>query len=316
MKNIILVLICSVFTLPMKAAGPGDSDIILGKVSIGQQQQVIISELENITNRKGYDNQPSFSPDGKFVLYTAMFEGDKQQTDIMQLIIKNCDSCQHTLKNVTNSPVSEYSPTPMDLVSFTSVVVEPDNKQRIWKYSLEAKNDFNAKEGPILIEQNMEPVGYFAWGLDSELAMFILGKPHSLQYKASKSSSPLVIDTDIGRSVKKIPHQNWFSYIKEAAKPLGSSQARAFSVAEPNKTVKLIELPKKAEYFNWHPSGRLFSAVGNKLVTANFSQWPNHSATIDWAAVEHSQSVCAEGHITRIAFSQNGDKIAFVCQWP
>jgi hypothetical protein len=311
MKNIILVIISAMFAFTVDAAGPGDSDIIWGKVSIDKELNIVISDLENITNRKGYDNQPSFSLDGKSVLFTAMFEGENQQTDIIQLAIKDCPSCKHHQNNVTNSPVSEYSPTPMDSISFTSVVVEPDNKQRIWKYSFN-----NSKAKPYLVDDKMEPVGYFAWGESQELAMFILGEPHTLQYKASKESQPIVIDTNIGRSVKTMPHTNWFSYIKEASAGKSANQARAFSAKDPSKTLKLIDLPVKAEYFNWHPRGILFSARDNTLVAADFSQWPNESAKNDWVDVVNTKSVCAGGSVTRIAFSQAGDQVAFVCQWP
>jgi hypothetical protein len=310
MKNIILVINSFLFATSLAAAGPGDSDIIWGKLTVNKEQQVVISDLRNITNRNGYDNQPSFTLDGKSILYTAMFEGEKLQTDIMQIEINLCPNCKSTARNLTNSLVSEYSPTPMDLDSFTSVVVEPDNKQRIWQYSLSAINQ------PSLVEQEMEPVGYFAWGKNRELAMFILGEPHTLQFKANQTSKPVIVDSDIGRSVKTIPHKNWFSYIKAASEKQKNNQARAFSFTEPNKTVKLIELPDNAEYFNWHPSGHLFSARGNILVAADFSHWPTDLTKVNWVDIASTQKVCNGGSITRIAFSLKGEQIAFVCQWP
>ncbi|WP_210489308.1 TolB family protein [Rufibacter aurantiacus] len=57
----------------------------------------------NITQRPGYDNQPSFTPDGKSILFTSQRDG--QQTDIFQYTLAGKKTVQ-----LTNTPEAEYSP--------------------------------------------------------------------------------------------------------------------------------------------------------------------------------------------------------------
>src|SRR6266566_3120871 len=75
----------------------------------------------NITNRKGYDNQPAFSPDGTFILYTR-YDDSTKQSDIYKYDIKTKARTQFT-KTLT----SEYSPTFMpDGKNISVVMVEKD----------------------------------------------------------------------------------------------------------------------------------------------------------------------------------------------
>src|SRR5206468_3714365 len=79
--------------------------------------------LINITNRPGYDNQPSF--DGPAILYTSIRNG---QADIYRF-----EDGIHA--PVTSTPESEYSAalTP-DGNAITVVRVERDSTQRLWRF--------------------------------------------------------------------------------------------------------------------------------------------------------------------------------------
>ena len=61
-------------TLTATTAAQSATDIYLGTLTFidGRSR---IDELRNITNRNGYDNQPSFSADGRGVLYTSIRDG-------------------------------------------------------------------------------------------------------------------------------------------------------------------------------------------------------------------------------------------------
>src|SRR5919112_256218 len=93
-----------------------------GKLEFGQPA--------NITNRAGYDNQPSFLPDGASLLYTSQREDN--QTDIYRYDFKTGQSAR-----LTATPEGEYSPTLMPGGKFFSVIrVESDKTQRLWKFPL------------------------------------------------------------------------------------------------------------------------------------------------------------------------------------
>src|SRR5579862_4315163 len=60
-------------------ANPPDTDIFLASLTV-DGDTVTVERPENITKSPGYDNQPSFTPDGRSVLFTSNRGG--KQTDI------------------------------------------------------------------------------------------------------------------------------------------------------------------------------------------------------------------------------------------
>ena len=60
--NFLALLIHLCYLLPAQMP---DTDIWLFKLERDKQQGLILKEGRNITARKGYDNQPAFSADGK-----------------------------------------------------------------------------------------------------------------------------------------------------------------------------------------------------------------------------------------------------------
>ena len=151
---------------PTPSPAPPASDIfIIGVANQGGQMK--LGQPIKITNWVGYNNQPSFLLDGQSVLYTSIRE---KQADIYRYDIRSSATTQ-----ITNTPESEYSPTLMpDGKSISVVRVEADLTQRLWRFPL-------AGGPPSLILERIKPVGYHLWIDDHTLALFILGKPNTLQ---------------------------------------------------------------------------------------------------------------------------------------
>src|SRR6185369_14634049 len=104
-----------------------DTDIWLFKFK-NEKNMLSLDKGINITNRPGYDNQPSFSEDGKKIWYVSIRE-DKQ-ADIYVYVPGDKKSTQFT-----KTAESEYSPTFISLdKNLNCVVVEKDSAQRIWRY--------------------------------------------------------------------------------------------------------------------------------------------------------------------------------------
>lgn len=77
-KSILSLFIIFSISLNVNAQQPKGTDIYLTSFEI-KNNKYTFSDPINFTNREGYDNQPSFTPDGKEILYVSQ---RNDQTDI------------------------------------------------------------------------------------------------------------------------------------------------------------------------------------------------------------------------------------------
>src|SRR5262245_39623192 len=83
--------------------GPAATDIYLLELRATGARPAA-SGLVRVTDWKGYDNQPSFTPDGRALLYTSIREDG--QADIHRY-----DLAAKTSARLTTTAEAEYSPT-------------------------------------------------------------------------------------------------------------------------------------------------------------------------------------------------------------
>ena len=169
---------------PQAAQAPPATDVFLADLQT--------SQATKISDNPGYDNQPGFSPDGAFVLYTSNRDG--KQTDIFRYDIGAKATTQ-----VTHTSESEYSPTVTpDGKTFSVIRVEADGTQRLWRFDLDGAN-------PNLVLENVKPVGYHVWIDATHLGLFVLGannQPPTLQIADTKTGTAAVVATNIGRGMR------------------------------------------------------------------------------------------------------------------
>ena len=117
---------------------------------------------------RGYNNQPFLN--GENLYYTQQLQG-QSTTDIYRVNIRNEQRVQ-----VTNTKLSEYSPTPTpDQKGISVVRVEEDGSQTLWRYDLFENNHQN------LFPEFEEKIGYHSWLNDTLVALFILGEEPTLR---------------------------------------------------------------------------------------------------------------------------------------
>ena len=254
----------------------------------------------NLTRRVGYDNQPSWSPDGRTIYFTSV--RDDAQADIYSIEVATGAISRVT----TTAPESEYSATVMPSGDAVSVIrVERDSTQRLWRFPLNGGT-------PSVILERVKPVGYHAWADSVTLALFVLGSPNTLQLADTRSGRADTISTNVGRSLHRVPGQHRISFVHKLH--LGSVDRTILSADEwwimlldptTKKTERLVKLPKGVEDYGWTPDGRVILGEGSVLKVYD----PRRGG--DWDAIG-DLAPSGLSSITRLAVSPKGDAIAVV----
>ena len=272
----------------MSQTTPPAADIYLVDLKM-KNGQIELGKPMQMTEWRGYDNQPMFLPDGKSLFYTSI--RDDGQADIYQYKI-----AENAITNVTKTFESEYSATPTPDGKFFSVIrVERDSTQRLWKFPL-------AGGEPALVFENVKPVGYHTWGDANTVAMFVLGNPPTLQLGDARTGKAEVIEKNIGRSLHKIPKREAISFVHK--------------VAENEWLIKQLDLKTRAistlvktlagsEDYAWTPNGIVLMGKEAKLFQYDLKK------NADWKEIADF-SKAGWKSITRLVVSPKGDRLAVV----
>lgn len=247
----------------------------------------------NLSNHDGYDSQPSFSENGSYMLWTS--ERDSGQTEIYRY-----DVTGKTSKRLTQTGVSEYSPTFMAGGKYISaVVVEPDSSQRLWKY-----NKTSLKRE--LIFPKVYGVGYHAWMDDNIVFMFLLTEPFSMVMCDTKSQVSRTVATDIGRcmSTYKTDKRRLLLYTQKDGD--GKMWIKAMDkLGVPAAEFTPIPCIEGSEDYGVDKRGFLLMGSGTKLYS-----WRIGTDT-KWQLIADLASYSIH-NISRIAVSPDGERLALV----
>ncbi len=277
-------------TLSAQSAPPS-TDIYLVRLRGGAAGSISDPPV-NLTNRAGYDNQPSFTPDGRAILFTSIHED--AQADIYRI-----DLASRAVTRLTHTPESEYSPTPLPTgTGFSVVRVEMDSTQRLWA--------FNAGgTAPVLLLPGIAPVGYHLWLTDHTLALFVLGNPNSLEIADTQTGEGRTIAHDIGRSLQRVPGGSRFSFLRrvdgawylETADPAASDGA----------IQRVAAMPRGADYVVWESATAALTASGTEILRLDLSA----GAGAKWTPIADFKE---EGlrNLSRLALSPDGEWLAVV----
>jgi dipeptidyl aminopeptidase/acylaminoacyl peptidase len=275
---------------------PPDTEIFLAPLSV-RAGRLEVGRPVNISNSPGYDNQPSFTPDGRSVLFTSV-RGGGTQSDIYRY-----DIASKQVTRVTDTPESEYSPTVTPDGRHISVVrVEADSTQRLWQFTLDGRN-------PALVLADVKPVGYHAWADDHTLALFVLGQPATLQVADTHTGKADVVATNIGRSLLRIPGRRTISFVdrQPAAQP-GEPPTLWIRELDPatRQVTPLVRAVTGATEADcaWTPDGTLLMASGGALYG-----WRRGDAA--WFRIADLLASGLSG-VSRLAVSPKADFIALV----
>lgn len=252
---------------------------------------LVADSAARLTDRAGYDNQPYFTPDGRFILYTSM--DDTGQADIRRIDLATRQSTAVT----RTSPESEYSATPMPGgARFSAIRVEADSAQRLWSFAMDGSD-------PRVVLADIRPVGYHAWLDAGHVALYVLGSPATLQLADVAAGTARVLARDIGRSLHRVPGRDAVSFVHRA----DGVGAGTITIIHPasGEMEPLVSPFEENEYHAW------LSAT--TIVTGRDSRLHVFTPASDSAWVPGPDLAKFGIHgISRIAVSPDGRMIALV----
>ncbi|EED32033.1 hypothetical protein NOR53_3363 [gamma proteobacterium NOR5-3] len=240
----------------------------------------------NITQRPGYDNQPSFTPDGDLMF--VQMEGGR--TDIWRW-----NSAAERSTRVTATPnQGEYSPTPIPgTESGISYIRSPDDSSgRLWR---------TPQEGATaeIIFADIGPVGYHAWFDADYVALWRLQDPSLLQLVELQTQATRTIATAVGRSPQSVPNRRAVSFTRTT----DSGTLIEIHDLDLNRTDALTVLPEGGEFHAWTPDGVLLSSAGSGVFAWQHGSW---QPVVDLADLGLT--------LSRLAISPDGTRMALVAE--
>lgn len=275
------------------AQAPPATDIYIARLAWKSGRPVAETPVR-LTDRPGYDNQPYFSPDGKSLYYTSIRgEGPASQADIWVI-----DLGTRRARALTETPESEYSPTPMPGGREIAVVrVEGDSTQRLWAFPLRGG-------APRVLLERIRPVGYQVWLDPGTVAVYVLGSPATLQLADLRTGDVRVLLSDIGRSLQVMPGRRALSVLHRVSEhDWWLTEVDPVTAA----TQPIAQMPEGADYVVWLRDGSAITARGPSLLRLRPGTDSSFTPIADFSSL-------GIGAISRLAVSAAGDRIAFVAE--
>ncbi len=287
-------LLFLLFLATLHSSAQVNSDlVVIDLIKKGKNFVLDQESISLITNREGYDNQPTFINDKEIAFSSSDKNGN------FDIIIYNFDTKKFTNLTKTSSR-NEYSPRITDCGLYVSAVtVEENGKQRLWLYPI------NFGE-PELLYDDIEPVGYYDW-YNNKAAMFVLGNPNQMVYAYGKSDI-YKISENIGRSIQKRPGTSIIAYIDKGEPNLKT---------EENYKIKGFDVEKRvvADYgqailakedFIWIDKNTLIMGKENDLYIRELSNK-------DWQFLGSVQ-LPSHQNISRMTYSPKLKKLVVVME--
>ncbi|MGL5889192.1 MAG: hypothetical protein ACRC3B_04870 [Bacteroidia bacterium] len=295
MKKLFLLFIPAVLLLSGSAVSPPlpkgsdvwlfDCNYSLGKIQLGGGY--------NVSSRAGYDDQPSFSDGGMYLLYTSEQTGG--QTDIIRF-----DPILKISKQMTTTSVSEYSPSMMPGNKyFSCVVVEKDSSQRLWQYHKVTG------ESKVLIPK-VYAIGYHCWFNPKTVFLFQIGEPNMLVMVNAGNGKKRNCVTNPGRCIQtwKSPKRKLLLYTEMAADSSWTVNALN-STGMKEQSFAAVQLPKGTQDFTVDGLNNMIAGQGSKLMCYNLIRRDGWQEITDLKGIGITK-------ISRLSVSVEGHRLALV----
>ncbi|WP_222927904.1 nuclear transport factor 2 family protein [Polaribacter aestuariivivens] len=286
MKNIIFITLLISSTI----FGQVDTEVHVFDIEKIENGYNLING-KNISNNKGYDNQPSFFDD-----YRVVFSSFR--TFNVDIALYNLRMNNPELYYISETQYGgEYSPQRIPYSSDVSAVrLNKSGLQRFYRYH------FKSKKHTLLIEDLK--VAYPTWyDRNTVIASVIVNDSLELFICDIPNKKNISVAKNVGRSVHKIPNSDLISFVSKENKDYWLLKS-----LNPNtKEIKTITSLGKSEDVTWFPDGTLLISKGKSIY--KFNPTTDKKPSLFYAFSDENIN-----NITRMAVNKSGTKIAIVAE--
>ncbi len=290
----ILAAALILFTAGVTQAQITTTEVWLGRLEMGEELR--ISDLRNISADPGYDNQPSFFPDNKTLVYTS------QVTSLADTGL-GLHAFLVDLRTGARTPLPEargFSPTPTADGRNLMML----RQGRVWLHALDGK------ELRALTET--KDAGYYSRFDDRMYALFMNDKDRRIVIYDARAKSLDTMSIGANTAPYRVPGQQAVTFVAEEPfpRPEGSEVQRTQFLRrldlKTRKVTTLATIPfKTGGQHMWTSRGTILIASGSTIY-----EW-SPSRSEQWKPVYRADHPDLQG-LSRIAISPKGDWIALV----
>jgi hypothetical protein len=287
-----------VFLSFMYSSAQNGTEIYLFDMKINKGQ-VVLSNGINITNHKGYDNQPSFHPSQPLIYYAS--SNDTGPIDSSDIKIYNYQTKQTTRFAVTAD--REFSPTVTPDGQFISCILQRRNgDQDLVKYPIEG--------GKPKVLINHLKIGYHAWASENSLFLFVLDDSvdFSLHYYQLANDMDTVIAENVGRGLNKIPGQNAMSFVQKISDTLSVLKKYDLSTAAVSNIIYTV---KGKDQLTWLQNNTILMSDGKQIFYHKVDPFIEFKDK-KWKPVTMTGQIPKLKSITRLDTNADNTKLAVV----
>ncbi len=296
-KHLLKLLACSLVAFSSSSFAQTPVDLAPGTevfvYQITNNEKSPLKLVANVSKAEGYDNQPSFSPDGNKVLFVSGRKGN--QTDVYEF---NLNTKQ--LTQLTDTKENEFSPMlEKGEKTFTAVREGGEPFQSVHRYKYLVNNKAVKKSEWAVKSQT--PIGYYAFNKKGIAAGWARWANSIYLFDPKSPYATFVVGHALPSKPLLIPQTNHFSFVHRQA----DDTAWIKSLNPTNRSITPIAplLESNIDY-TWSADQTLISAKGSELYRWNKAkqEW------IFWQNLKNDKLF----NISRLAASSNGKYIAVV----
>lgn len=260
----------------------------------------VVSNPKVVAPNSGYNNQPYFSPDGKYLYFVSSVKASNTE-------IYRYDLQKKKAKRITRTKTNEYSPKyTTDQASLTSVVVEEDSvTQHFYINSLKRKNRKN-------ILPKLTSIGYYEWLNVLEFVSFELPEPFFLVKHHITNATADTLASNIGRTFYYLKNKGLLSYIDKSDSSkwrIKTISSKQLARGDKQKVHSLLAntLPNEEDYCFLQDGSIFMGHEGKMFVLRNPFKNPNAI----WTEVINFKPFGID-KFYRLATSSDNTKLAIV----